>query len=410
MAGGDCGACSVKWLVVLLGACSSAAAPVPPQSPTPTSVVAAAPVVEPAPEPPAPKNNHRCPSKLVNMTDVEEIRALIRAEKCNGNAYDSFGYSALMRAAKAGRIDIVRELIAAGTDVDDGLPPGMGSHDTGKNALWFAVSGDHPEIVAALLKAGADPNGGPSQGLSMLRLAALNESAACAKLLVEAGAEKDAAAMTYNGGPSAQVFAYLESVGIKADGLPEATQESLRWEATTKPAPAEVAIKTKSSTARKFAIKHLADEPPEVAVPALVAVATGPSIDKLDWGPHDAIFTLQKFEWTAEQDKALPTFLSMIAADKRQQVRLQLLSLVAARAPLTKPVVDTLLARLERGEDRANAAMALGEVLKRADAPNAKRIRKALERAAKGPTGDCKGAEQCARHQTTEAARKALGS
>lgn len=404
----------MKRLLLVLAACGSASAPAPVQKPMVAPIVAPAPAVVEAP-PPKTKNIHKCPAQLVRMTDIEEIRALIRAEKCNGNAYDSFGYSALMRAAQSGRLDIVRELVAAGADVDDGLPAGLGSHDTGKNALWFAVSRDYPEIVRELLKAGADPNGGPSQGLPLLTLAALHETPACAKLLIEAGAAKEATAagdktaMTFSGGPSAQVFVYFESVGMKADGLPVAVQESLRWEATQAPKPAEVALKTKSTTARKFAIKRLSNEPPEVAVPALIAVATGPSIDNMDWGPHDAILALNKFEWSAEQDNALPTLLAMMAKDKRQQVRLQLLSLVGARAPAKKQVVDALLARLERGEDRANAAMALGDVLKRAPDADAKRIRKALERAAKGPTGSCKGAEQCARVQTTEAARKALG-
>ena len=185
----------------------------------------------------------------------------------------------------------------------------------------------------------------------------------------------------------------------------------MRWEATTSPKPAEVALKTKSTTARKFAIKHLADEPADVAVPALIAVATGPSINNMDWGPHDAILTLTKFEWGPSQDKAQPTLLKMMAKDKRQQVRLQLLTLLGMRAPIKKPVVDALLARLDGGEDRANAAMALGDMLKRAtptDAGQVKRIRAALERAAKGPTGDCKGAAQCTRVQTTEAAKQAL--
>jgi hypothetical protein len=101
----------------------------------------------------------------------------------------------------------------------------------------------------------------------------------------------------------------------------------------------------------------------------------------------------------------------MMAKDHRQQVRLQLLTLVGMRAPISKTVVTALLARLEGGDDRANAAMALGDMLKRAtptDAAQVKRIRSALERTAKGPTGDCKGAAQCARMQATAAAKQAL--
>jgi hypothetical protein len=309
----------MKRLWFVLAACGGtpAAKPAPVVQPAPVVAQAQTPAADPAPAPPPAKkeNIHRCSRKLVGVKDVDAVRALIAAEKCNGNANDAFGKTALMSAAEAGRLDVVNVLVELGADVNEGQSSGNGMGETGKTALWFAVEADHPDVVAALLRAGADPNQSPNQGVPLLILAAMHETPACAKLLVEAGVAKDQTtasgktAMEYYGGPSAQVFVYLESVGVKADGLPAAAQESLRWEATTSPTPAEVALKTKSTTARKFAIKHLADEPPDVAVPALIAVATGPSIDNMDWGAHDAILTLTKFDWGPAQDKAQPKLL-----------------------------------------------------------------------------------------------------
>lgn len=392
---------SARCLIIAVVSCGHSARP-PASTPAPVPVVEPTPAVVEAPPPPKKENIHPCPKQLVGMKDAAEVRALIAKEKCNGNANDAMDRSALMVAAERSRLEVVRALIEAGADVNEGQSGQF--EQSGKTALWFAVAEQHVDVIAELLRAGADPDQAPNRAVSVFKLALRRETPDIMKLLIEAGVSKDQS-MTFDGGPSAQVFAYLESVGVKSD-LSAEVQDSLRWQIAQSPKPAEVAVKTKSVAARRFAIKHLGNEPPDVAVPALLAVAKGTSINDYDWGPHDAIVTLHNFEWTAEHDK----LLSMVANDKRQQVRLQLLSLLGKRAPSTKSVVDTLLARLERGDDRANAATALGDLLPRASADQAKRIRKALERAAKGPTGDCKGAEQCARHQTTEAARKAVQS
>lgn len=415
----------MKQFVFLLGACSAVPAPVAPKPGPPTVVASDAPPPgEPADA--AVKQLAECPRELLDLTDGAAVQAFVREHSCNGNAYETYGKSALMKAVEQGRLDVARALIAAGANVNWALPSGNGDGMLGVTALWFALKADRPDIVAALLRAGADPNQKPSRALPPLVLAAQNESPACAKLLIEAGVDREqtshvgATAMSFPGGPSAHVFVYLESIGAKTHAVPDEVQASLRWEVAHTPKPdapaeerakfhAEVARKTKSRTARKFAIKHLIIDPPQIAVPALIETATGLSIDQFDWGPHDAIVALHEVEWTADLDKAAPKLLAMMAKDDRQQVRLQLLSLFGKRGPTTKAVVDSMLARLERGEDRANAAMALGDMMPRASADHAKRIRKALERASKGPTGDCKGAEQCARVQTTEAARKALG-
>ncbi len=372
-----------------------------------------------------------CPPSLVGIAgsgDVQAVKEFVQQNKCSGDAFDGYTHTALMRAAEQGHLEVVRALIAAGADVNTGLSSG-GSAMIGITALWYAIKADHPDIVAELLRAGADPNHSPNQGLPLLVLAAMKETRACAKLLVEAGVSTTETtstgetAMTFGGGPSADVFTYFESIGLPSDGLPDAVKDSLRWEASHAPKPgapaderarfhAEVARTTKSRTARAFAIKHLKEDPPEIAAPALIAIALGPAIDAYDWGPHDAIVALHAMPWTDHADKALPRLLAMMGTDRRQQVRLQLISLLGAHAPVSPKLVDALIGRLERGEERANAAGALGDVLRRAGSDgssHAQRARRALERAAKGPMGpNCKGAEACARVATTRAARQVL--
>ena len=58
----------------------------------------------------------------------------------------------LTAAAMLGHTDIVRLLLLRGADVNFVDPGGSGT------ALLAAVEDDYPEIVALLLKAGADPN------------------------------------------------------------------------------------------------------------------------------------------------------------------------------------------------------------------------------------------------------------
>lgn len=73
---------------------------------------------------------------------------------------------ALRAAAGSGRLDVVRLLVAAGADVDRRDPA------TGRTALHAAVAagpaGDAPDIVTALLTAGADVNATTSDGATAL--------------------------------------------------------------------------------------------------------------------------------------------------------------------------------------------------------------------------------------------------
>jgi uncharacterized protein len=63
-----------------------------------------------------------------------------------------YGDTALMWAAVAGHVDVVRLLIEAGADV-------RAVDDEGVTALQLARANGHTEVANALLAAGADPNG-----------------------------------------------------------------------------------------------------------------------------------------------------------------------------------------------------------------------------------------------------------
>jgi len=80
-------------------------------------------------------------------------RRAIQRNRADVNAREQrYGDTALMWAAVAGRVDVVRLLIEAGADV-------RAVDDEGVTALDLARANGHTEVAAALLAAGASPNG-----------------------------------------------------------------------------------------------------------------------------------------------------------------------------------------------------------------------------------------------------------
>lgn len=71
------------------------------------------------------------------------------------------GFTPFFFAVREGRADVVPRLLAAGVDVNEPMRP-AGSQDRGTSPLLLAVLNGHFELAAALLDAGADPNGKPS--------------------------------------------------------------------------------------------------------------------------------------------------------------------------------------------------------------------------------------------------------
>jgi ankyrin repeat protein len=80
--------------------------------------------------------------------DLAELKRLARGgHDINGN--DRFGQTALMRAAHAGRLDIVEWLIAHHADLDHRAKFNL-------TALMLAVIGGHEKVARRLVRAGAD--------------------------------------------------------------------------------------------------------------------------------------------------------------------------------------------------------------------------------------------------------------
>lgn len=91
----------------------------------------------------------------------------------------------LIEASRAGQLDRVKELLAAGA-----LPNGADA--LGERPLLAALAGEHVELVRLLLQRGASPNVKGAKGLLPLGMAAAAGNLALVRLLLKAGAVVDA--------------------------------------------------------------------------------------------------------------------------------------------------------------------------------------------------------------------------
>jgi len=114
---------------------------------------------------------------------TDRVRELIAAG-ADVNRRHKCGNTPLWEAAYHGRQDIVAILLAANADAavyaDDGSGP-----------LHWAAHNGHLEIVKTLLACGADPNALRDSGLSVLAGAVSNGDAKIVEVLVAAGAAVD---------------------------------------------------------------------------------------------------------------------------------------------------------------------------------------------------------------------------
>jgi uncharacterized protein len=138
---------------------------------------------------------------------LEAVKELIAAG-ANVNATESKrGQNALMWAAAEGNTTVVEELLKAGADLHSRL-------GTGFTAFLFAVREGQADVVRLLLKSGADANetiqttqssgprpasgaGVPRAGDSALNLAVVNGHFELAAMLLDSGADPNAAGIGY---------------------------------------------------------------------------------------------------------------------------------------------------------------------------------------------------------------------
>jgi ankyrin repeat protein len=152
--------------------------------------------------------------------DAATMRALLTAG-ADARAVFAEGETLLMTAARTGDVPTIELLIAAGADLDaqearggqtalmlaaaenngpaiEALLNAGADRDAREaagelTALGFAVRAGAVEAVRALLGAGADPSAALPDGTSMLMLAALNQNYETAAVLLEHGADSNAA-------------------------------------------------------------------------------------------------------------------------------------------------------------------------------------------------------------------------
>lgn len=91
-------------------------------------------------------------------------------------------FTPLMRAAKAGRLDIVDELLRLGVDLN-------ATNADGCNALWLACYNGSHAIIEGLIAAGIEIDRQNGNGASCLMYVASNSKPDLVKLLLEKGAD-----------------------------------------------------------------------------------------------------------------------------------------------------------------------------------------------------------------------------
>ena len=113
----------------------------------------------------------------------------------------------LFRAAQAGDVPLVEQLLADGFDVD-------GRNSAGLSALHFAADGGQQETARRLLRQGADVNAVSHVGLSPLMIAVRDGHVEIVRLLLEAGADIWA---TVAAVPEARDYAGRSALSLASD-------------------------------------------------------------------------------------------------------------------------------------------------------------------------------------------------
>ena len=123
---------------------------------------------------------HTCAEK----GHLDVARDLIEAG-ADVNAKDNDGFTPLSICAEKGHLDVARDLIWAGADVNakdnDGMTP-----------LYMCALGGHLEVARALIEAGADVNAKKDNGVTPLHMCAYTGHLEVSRALIEKGADVNA--------------------------------------------------------------------------------------------------------------------------------------------------------------------------------------------------------------------------
>jgi len=120
---------------------------------------------------------------VVAFTTAAENKGRVDAPRVDAPRHVS-GSTALVMAAKAGRVEVIPLLLEAGAGVD--VPSKIGW-----TALIFGAENGHAPVVEMLLAAGADKDLQNNVGMTALILGAQKGHAPVVEMLLAAGADKD---------------------------------------------------------------------------------------------------------------------------------------------------------------------------------------------------------------------------
>lgn len=127
----------------------------------------------------------RTPVMLAAQMGNAELIRMLAHWNADVNATDSTGFSALIFAASNGSVDAVHALIDANANIN-AQPPG-----SQMTALFLAAGNGQAEVVNALARRGAHLHADAGRGLSALMIAALNNHPEVVAVLRDAGADID---------------------------------------------------------------------------------------------------------------------------------------------------------------------------------------------------------------------------
>jgi Raf kinase inhibitor-like YbhB/YbcL family protein len=201
---------------------------------------------------------------VVVMGKTDEARKLLAG--ADVNAKDKDGVTLLMRAASAGRADMVSLLLSKGADVNARTSGGV-------SALMMACVGGYEDAAGSLIAAQADVRASDNQGRTALMAAASSGSKVALEALLKAGADvgvKDAS------GGTALTYAAAEgqadaAIILQKHGAKPSTMELIL-----------AAGRCNASVVQSFVAAGMPVNITEAGTTPLIAAAGGDCVDAVD--------------------------------------------------------------------------------------------------------------------------------